>query len=32
MSDIEIFIAGCIVTVVWGLAIGFLIWGETKDV
>lgn len=32
MSDIEIFIVGCIVTVVWGLAIAFLIWGETKDI
>jgi len=32
MSDIEIFIVGSIVTVVWGLAVVFLIWGETKDV
>jgi len=31
VSDIGIFIVGCVVTVIWVIAIGFLIWGETKE-
>ena len=31
VSDIAIFIVGCVVTVVWVAAVAFLIWGETKD-
>jgi hypothetical protein len=31
MSDLGIFVLGCLVTLVWLGAVAFLIWGETKD-
>jgi len=31
MSDLFIFLMGCLVTVIYGAALAFLIYAETKD-